>query len=170
MPFGTILKSLEVAAKTEEDMVIFAVPQQSGNIKSNLTIVSNDPDQRNVNVSLEVKAVTPPSLAINPISIEYKLEPNQKGEKQITISNSGQATGSWNAKIVELDKKRSRTHDMNSLIAGLNADGRAPEFSEPGSPLIDFSANSDDNKSHKNAHRFEGANTKNGLEVAVLGA
>ena len=168
--FGTILKSLEVAAKTEEDMVIFAAPQQSGNIKSNLTIVSNDPDQRNVNVSLEVKAVTPPSLAINPISIEYKLEPNQKGEKQITISNSGQATGSWNAKIVELDKKRSRTHDMNSLVAGLNADGRAPEFTEPGNPLIDFGASSDDNKSHKNAHRFEGANTKNGLEVAVLGA
>jgi subtilisin family serine protease len=168
--FGTNLKSLEVAAKTVEEIVLFASPKQSGNVKSNLTIVSNDPDQRNVSVTLEVKGVTPPSLAINPISIEYKLEPNQKGEKQITISNSGQATGSWNAKIVELDKKRSRTHDMNSLIAGLNADGRAPEYTEPGNPLVDFGASSGNNKSHKNAHRFEGANTKNGLEVAVLGA
>ena len=38
---------------------------------------------------------------------------------------------------------------MNNLVAGLNAKGRAPEYTEPGNPLMDLGTNSDDNKSHK---------------------
>ena len=163
-------KNLEIAAKTEEEVVLSASPKASGNFKSTLTISSNDPQQPNVKVFSRAQGSCPPSLAINPLDIEFKLEPNQKGEKQIKISNSGQASGTWEARIVELNKKRTRSHDMNSLVAGLNAKGRAPEYTEPGNPLMDLGANSDDNKSHKNAQRFEGVNAQNGLEVGILGA
>ena len=81
--FGASVENLEIAAKTEEEVVLSASPKASGNFKSTLTISSNDPQQPNVKVSLELKAVAPPSLAINPLDIEFKLEPNQKGRNKL---------------------------------------------------------------------------------------
>ena len=80
--FGASVKNLEIAAKTEEEVVLSASPND-GNFKSTLTISSNDPQQPNVKVSLELKAVAPPSLAINPLDIEFKLEPNQKERNKL---------------------------------------------------------------------------------------
>ena len=75
--FGASQKTLEIAPNTEEELVLSASPKASGNFKSFLTISSNDSNQPNVKVNLEVNAVTPPSLVIQPLNIEYKLEPKQ---------------------------------------------------------------------------------------------
>ena len=167
--FFTVTESLALSPGSTEEILISVKPQVRGDITANLKVRSNDPLNEEVSVNLTVKALTPPSITYAPASISVNLEPGENTNEQIIITNAGEATGEWDARIIETNVKRSRNFDFNQIISGLNAVGRSPDFFNPGHALILNKEASLKNEDVPNAIRYNGT-SENGLEVGVLGA
>ena len=167
--FTTSSNSLSLAPGEEQLVEVEGRPVASENINSFLKVNSNDPANPVSDVQLLMNAISPPSLSYAPSSIQVNLEPNQKSSDQITIYNSGEATGKWEARIVETNVKRARNFDFAQMVAGLNEEGRAPDFSNPGHALFLNPNPTTQEEDAPNAVRYEGSNTASGLEIAVLG-
>ncbi|MBT6852377.1 MAG: tandem-95 repeat protein, partial [Opitutae bacterium] len=166
--FSSKTGALSVNPGTEETLEILGKPSASEQISTSLEIASNDPNKAKVSVKLEMQAVQPPSLSFQPDLVALTLEPGKKGEETITIANSGEAMGVWKAQLVETNKKRTRSRDMAGILSGLNAEGRAPDFYDPGLPTIGANLQKfDENSSY--AIREDGGNP-DAMEIAVLGA
>ena len=101
--------------------------------------------------------------------ISVNLEPGENTNEKIIITNGGEATGEWDARMVETNVKRSRNFDLNQIISGLNAVGRSPDFFNPGHALVLNKEASLKNEDVPNAIHYNGT-SENGLEVGVLGA
>ena len=98
------------------------------------------------------------------------MEPNQSPSfKNFVLWNNGGATGKFEALIRETNQTKSKTRDLNSLVANLNKSGRAPEFSSPQIPL-DGEGLSKSDSAAQPAIRMTAPDTKSSLEVAILGA
>ena len=166
--FSTNIQQLSLAPGAEELFEITVFPKSSGDVLSTLTLISNDPGQPKVSVNLSLKAITPPSLVYSPNTISVKLEPGETANNKIDISNSGEAAGAWDARIVELNVKRTRNLDLNQILSTLNDDQRSPDFFNPGHALFlktNLNGNEEDSP---NAVRYQGINQA-GLEIGVLG-
>ena len=161
--------SLNLEPDTKSIVQIKVKPSSKGILRDNIIISSNDPKAPSIQVTITVEAILPPALTFNPVQISKTLEQNKRDSDAILIRNLGDATAVWKATIMETNRKRSRTHDYASLLEGLNKEGRAPEFIDPGLPA-DGDTASLINLNEKPAFRMESKNTNNGLEVAIIGA
>ena len=154
----------------EEVIEVFGQPRVSENISASLTVKSNDPNYPEVKVILTMQAVTPPAITFLPDSIQLNLEPGDETSKTITLTNSGESQGEWEARVVETNVKRLRDLDFSNLLSGLNAEGRSPDFFNPGHALFLDTKTSANMEDVPDAIRYEGSNNETGLEVGVLGA
>jgi subtilisin family serine protease len=167
--FFTTIESLALAPGAEEEISVTVRPEVRGDIAGNLRVNSNDPLNQEVSVDLTVKALTPPLMTYAPGLISVNLEPGENTNEKIFITNGGEATGEWYARMVETNVKRARNFDLNQIISGLNAEGRSPDFFNPGHALVLNKGASLKNEDVPNAIRYNGM-SQNGLEVGVLGA
>jgi subtilisin family serine protease len=167
--FTANLSSLNLEPNAKAILQIIAKPGKRGKITEKLTITSNDPKNPILQVSIEAEVILPPTLSFNPEQISKTMEQDNKSNDNIVIRNQGDATAIWKASIIETNRNRSRTRDFASLLAGLNKNGRSPDFIDPGLPA-DGESSSLINLSEKPAFRIESNTTNNGLEVAIIGA
>jgi len=167
--FSANSNQLSLAPGEERLVEVIASPVSSESIRSFLRVNSNDPAHSYTDVMLVMNAITPPSLSYSPSSIRVNMEPGQTTKNQVTITNTGEATGAWDARVVETNMKRARNFDFDQMVAGLNADGRTPDFSNPGHALFLNQNPSAREEDAPTAVRYEGSNTTSGLEIAVLG-
>ena len=116
-----------------------------------------------------MNVISPPKLLVSPQSLILSMEPNQSMNSPITIQNSGDAIGQWEASIRDSEQKRNKTKDFDQLIFKLNEPGRIPEFSSPSLPADNGSINKS-NSDEKAAVRLSAKSNSSSLEVAVLGA
>jgi subtilisin family serine protease len=158
-----------LAPGEKERLDVTAKPGTSGELSTRMSIVSNDPKTPAAGVSITMNAVRPPQFEFLPKIITKTMEKNEQGEEIVTIRNLGEAQGAWTASLVEVNKNRSRSRNMDGIIADLNRAGRVPEFLNPGLPM-DGDSKTSDSILGKPAERMNGGNAQSGLEVAILGA
>ncbi|MDG0964229.1 MAG: S8 family serine peptidase, partial [Opitutales bacterium] len=167
--FISMPSSLNLAPETKSVFQIKVTPNKRGKTIEKLTISSNDPKKPSVELAMRLDAIMPPSLTFNPTQISKTMEQDKEAKDTIVLSNQGDATAVWKASIVETNRNRSKTRDFASLLTALNAEGRIPEFIDPGLPA-DGEGSAFINLSQNPALRIESQTSNNGLEVAVIGA
>ena len=168
--FSTEVNATSLKPRQEMRLEVIGAPLTSESITSRLLINSNDQDQSTLEVTLEMEAVLPPSLSYSPDLVSMILEPGQTTESLAMISNLGEATGNWKARLVETNKKKSRNRNLDGILTTLNEDGRSPDFSNPGYSFFQSNKNSENEKDEPDAIRYDGSNAEFGIEVAILGA
>ena len=168
--FYTEVNATKLGPHQEMSFEIIGAPLTSESITSRLIISSNDQDQSALEVTMEMKAVLPPSLSFSPDLVSMTLERDQTTESLVTISNLGEASGKWKARLIETNKKKSRNRNLHRILSTLNQEGRSPDFSNPGYSLFQTNKNSDVDQDEPDAIRYEGSNKEFGIEVAILGA
>jgi len=159
--------TLSIKPGEKEVVTILANPKSSETISTDLTINSNAKNAAQLRIPVTLKAILPPSLLLSHNSISKTLEPNQKGVEALSLTNAGQASATWEASLVETERSRSRSRDLNALVSALNK--RQPEFNQPGLP-VDQGSSASSEKSTEAAYRILGGNSNSAIEVAILGA
>jgi subtilisin family serine protease len=161
----------QLVIKTGEESTIevTANAMETGNFGPFLMLTSNDSKKPTVKVKLNLSVISPPLFKITPKEISVIMEPNQAESQNIAFSNNGGATGRWEALFRETNQNKSRTRDLDSLLANLNKPGRAPEFSSPQIPFDGEVLNKSDFTA-KAATRITAPKIESLLEVAILGA
>ena len=168
--FSTEVNATSLKPRQQMSLEVIGAPLTSESITSRLLINSNDQDQSTLEVTLEMEAVLPPSLSYSPDLVSMILEPGQTTESLAMISNLGEATGNWKARLVETNKKKSRNRNLDGILTTLNEDGRSPDFSNPGYSFFQSNKNFENEKDEPDAIRYDGSNAEFGIEVAILGA
>ena len=167
--FSSDKESVTIQTGEEKTIAITAKALERGTLESTLNILSNDPQSPSTRVNLKMNAVLPPMLMISPKSITLTMEPDQSMNSPVTIQNSGDATGQWEALIRDTEQRRNKTKDFDQLVLKLNEPGRSPEFSSPSLPADNGSIYKS-NSSDQAAVRLSSMSNSSSLEVAVLGA
>jgi subtilisin family serine protease len=149
-------------------LVITAKPIGSGTVSSTLAISSNDNKNPVTVVDLKVTGMTPPSLTFNPESISLTLEKGLSEDRNVTITNSGEAEGVWDAYLVEVGADKSSQMDLMSALESIASRASVPEVRSP--RMLSMNSQQILNLSDPQpVVRFE-SNPDSSMEVAVLGA
>jgi subtilisin family serine protease len=166
--FTTELNAFILSPGKAQSLAIQAEPLSSGNITSTLEINSNDQKNPVMKVTLQVKGVTPPSLSFNPASIFLTLEKGLSEERKITITNSGEAAGEWDAYMVEIGADKSNKMDMANVLKSISSRASTPEVSSP--RLLAMDAVQIANLGDPQPVVHFKSNPESSLEIAILGA
>ncbi len=166
--FTTELNAFILSPGKAQSLAIQAEPLSSGNITSTLEINSNDQQNPVMEVTLQVKGVTPPSLTFNPTSISLNLEKGISEERKITITNSGEAAGEWDAYMVEIGADKSNKMDMANVLKSISSRASTPEVSSP--RLLAMDAVQIANLGDPQPVVHFKSNPESSLEIAILGA
>ena len=166
--FTTEMNAFILSPGKAQSLAIQAEPLSSGNITSTLEINSNDQKNPVMKVTLQVKGVTPPSLTFNPTSISLTLEKGISEERKITITNSGEAAGEWDAYMVEIGADKSNKMDMANVLKSISSRASTPEVSSP--RLLAMDAVQIANLGDPQPVVHFKSNPESSLEIAILGA
>jgi subtilisin family serine protease len=166
--FSADQTSLSLNPGQSAQLQITAQPEASSEVTATLTLDSNDQENPAVEVALQVNGILPPSLSVAPTSVSLSLEKDETGEKQLTITNTGEATGEWDAYLIETGASTSNKMNLLNALASIEARVEIPDFRSPRLSMLS-AAEVATLEEPEPVVRIE-ANPNSQLEVAVLGA
>ncbi len=96
---------LDPDEETEVNFIFNAPAEEPGDYDATITIVSNDPDDGELEVILHAEALSPPVISIDPLAIEIEAFSGAFEEHIINVSNEGEATLQGEIDIVVLEEE-----------------------------------------------------------------
>ena len=166
--FSTETAGFSLNPKESKTITIEAKPLASGEENGKLVINSNDTDQPSIEIELRVNGMSPPSLSFMPELVSVTVKKDAKEQSEITITNSGEALGTWNAYLVETGDSKTNKMDMTTALSNIESRVEVPDFRSPRASLLS-QAQKSSLKDSDPVVRVE-SNPDSELEVAVLGA
>ncbi|MFH6983574.1 Ig-like domain-containing protein [Marinoscillum luteum] len=87
--FSTFSGGLTIPPGGEREFYIKYHPQSSGIVNATLTIVSNDPDEGVITVSLSGEGILPPEISVAPGSLSESLILGEQTSQNLRVENTG---------------------------------------------------------------------------------
>jgi subtilisin family serine protease len=97
------------------DLIVTFGPSEIGLRAGTLTILSDDPDEGEVDVALRGEGLEPPVISVAPDSLADSLLTGQTSTHQLTISNTGASDLIWGARTQIRD---DHVYALNAPVAG----------------------------------------------------
>lgn len=94
--YSTDITNFKLSVKENKIITVTFVPSTNGSITSNLVVISNDPDESTLIISLNGIGVEPPEIVVNPTYFDEKIKPGEIITKNMEIKNVGVSDLSFN--------------------------------------------------------------------------
>jgi subtilisin family serine protease len=99
--FAVTPATLHIGPLTTAQAFVSFCPTGPGFVRTDLTVLSNDPDAPALTVHLSGTGVAPPDIAVATDTLYAELGPNEVADRHVDIGNSGQGPLLWNARTLE---------------------------------------------------------------------
>ncbi len=123
--FTAMPTSFDLAVGGSQEVLVSFAPSSAAVIEGTLTIVSNDPDEPVVTVTLMGEGLVPPEIVVTPDSLYAGLLPTQTATRIVSIANNGGSDLFWNIDVVNASISGSLLRTAaESALAGITCSAR----------------------------------------------
>jgi len=105
--FSANTTSFSLEPEDSREVAVEFAPSTSGSITATMTILSDDSDDPELEISLEGEGSVPPEIAVSPDSLCADLLVGETETQHITIENTGASELVWSARAID----RAGAHD-----------------------------------------------------------